>query len=63
MCNKICGGAHYKMKMIVVVKDENDYKAWMASKSKETFKDKYFPVVAPMVAVAPIADTTKTVNK
>jgi heme/copper-type cytochrome/quinol oxidase subunit 2 len=24
MCNKICGGAHYKMKMIVVVLEEKD---------------------------------------
>ena len=26
MCNKICGGAHYKMKMIVVVLDKPAYK-------------------------------------
>ena len=63
MCNKICGGAHYKMKMIVVVKNEVDYKSWMASKAKETFKDKYFPIVAPMAAAAPMADTTKTISK
>ncbi|MFM6935622.1 MAG: cytochrome c oxidase subunit II transmembrane domain-containing protein [Flavobacteriales bacterium] len=56
MCNKICGGAHYKMKMIVVVKDKAAYKAWMASKKKETFKDKYFP--APAAPVAAVADTT-----
>lgn len=43
MCNKICGGAHYKMKMIVVVKDKAAYKIWMAQKNKETFKVKYFP--------------------
>jgi len=43
MCNKICGGAHYKMKMIVVVKDKASYKKWMAQKNKETFKMKYFP--------------------
>ena len=64
MCNKICGGAHYKMKMIVVVKDKAEYKAWMESKAKETFKDKYFPVAAP-VAAAPVAapaDTTSAMN-
>ena len=44
MCNKICGGAHYKMKMIVVVKDKADYKKWIAQKNKESFKAKYFPV-------------------
>jgi cytochrome c oxidase subunit 2 len=57
MCNKICGGAHYKMKMIVVVKDKAAYKAWMASKKKETFKDKYFPAPAAPVAAAAM-DTT-----
>jgi cytochrome c oxidase subunit 2 len=59
MCNKICGGAHYKMKMIVVVKDKAAYKAWMASKKKETFKDKYFPAPAAPVAAAAM-DTTMT---
>mgnify|MGYP000458644897 FL=1 len=58
MCNKICGGAHYKMKMVVVVKDKAAYKAWMASKKKETFKDKYFPAAAPAAPVAAMADTT-----
>jgi cytochrome c oxidase subunit II len=56
MCNKICGGAHYKMKMIVVVKEKADYKEWMNVMMKQTFKDKYFPVAeaatAPMAAVA-----------
>jgi len=52
MCNKICGGAHYKMKMIVVVLDKPAYKKWMDGKKKATFKDQYFPVAA-----AP-ADTT-----
>jgi len=59
MCNKICGGAHYKMKMIVVVKDKAEYKAWMQAKAKETFKDKYFPVETPaQVATATPADTS-----
>lgn len=43
MCNKICGGAHYKMKMIVVVYPEAEYDNWMASKRTSTFKDQYFP--------------------
>jgi cytochrome c oxidase subunit 2 len=50
MCNKICGGAHYKMKMIVVVKDKADYKAWFNGVMKQTFKDKYFPVAEAAVA-------------
>lgn len=56
MCNKICGGAHYKMKMIVVVKDKASYKKWMALRQKETFKDKYFPApAAPATPVIPVA--------
>jgi heme/copper-type cytochrome/quinol oxidase subunit 2 len=47
------------MKMIVVVKDKAAYKAWMASKKKETFKDKYFPAPAAPVAAA-VVDTTMT---
>jgi cytochrome c oxidase subunit 2 len=44
MCNKICGGAHYKMKMMIVVLDKKEYKAWDSNKRKQhTFKDSYFP--------------------
>jgi len=32
LCNKICGGAHYKMKMIVVVDTPEQYLAFQASK-------------------------------
>ena len=56
LCNKICGGAHYKMKMMVVVLEEADYKAWMKSKADKTFKDSYFPA-APE---APAAESTET---
>ncbi|MCO4813197.1 MAG: cytochrome c oxidase subunit II [Flavobacteriales bacterium] len=42
LCNKICGGSHYKMKMAVVVLSPVEYKAWMKTKSLATFKDKYF---------------------
>ncbi len=31
LCNKICGGAHYRMKMKVVVDSPEDYKKWLAS--------------------------------
>jgi cytochrome c oxidase subunit 2 len=41
MCNKICGGAHYKMKMSVVVLSKKQYKEWVASKAKSTFKDTF----------------------
>ena len=63
MCNKICGGAHYKMKMMIVVKSESEYKAWMASKAKETFKDKYFPSAAPLSTAAPVDSTMQVNNK
>ena len=56
LCNKICGGAHYKMKMIIVVKDKKSFDAWMKQKSKETFGAKYFPAVEAIkepVVVAP----------
>lgn len=57
LCNKICGGAHYKMKMIVVVLSESEYKAWEAGKkATSTFKQKYFPAPAP--AAAPATDST-----
>ena len=55
LCNKICGSAHYKMKMIVVVLGKAEFKNWMDSKKKSsTFKQIYFPVAAP---AAPIAET------
>ena len=42
MCNKICGGAHYKMKMMVVVLGEKEFDKWWKNKQKETFKNTYF---------------------
>ncbi|MBM3417604.1 MAG: cytochrome c oxidase subunit II [Bacteroidetes bacterium] len=41
MCNKICGKAHYKMKMDIEVLSKKDFEVWYTSKSKETFKLKY----------------------
>lgn len=60
LCNKICGGAHYKMKMIVVVLPQNEYKAWMKSKAKQTFRDKYFAVTAPSATTDTLAVGTDT---
>ncbi|MDG1841468.1 MAG: cytochrome c oxidase subunit II transmembrane domain-containing protein [Crocinitomicaceae bacterium] len=42
MCNKICGGAHYKMKMMVVVLNKKEFSKWWKNKQKDTFKNKYF---------------------
>lgn len=61
MCNKICGSAHYKMKMIVVIDTPEQYKAWL--KSKTTFREDYLKpatVVSDSTsAVALVGDTTK----
>ena len=32
LCNKVCGSAHYKMKMIVVVETQAEFNKWMAAK-------------------------------
>lgn len=34
LCNKICGSAHYRMKMKVIVDSETDYNAWLATQPK-----------------------------
>ncbi len=65
MCNKICGSAHYKMKMIVVVDTPEQYAAW--KKSKTTFKDDYLKPAAvasdSTAVVAPVGDSTKMAMK
>jgi cytochrome c oxidase subunit 2 len=63
LCNKICGGAHYKMKMMVVVLEESEYKSWMKSKEKSTFRDTYFAAAAaaPADTTAAPVDTTMMV--
>jgi len=56
LCNKICGSAHYKMKMIVVVLSKSEFKNWMnAKKNNSTFKKVYFPVVAPAAPAAAVS--------
>ncbi len=61
MCNKICGSAHYKMKMIVVIDSPQQYNAWL--KSKTTFKDDYLKPVAvatdSTVVASAVVDSTK----
>jgi len=57
MCNKICGGAHYKMKMIVVIDSPAQYKAWL--KSKTTFKDEFLKAPAAPAAPEAPADSVK----
>jgi cytochrome c oxidase subunit 2 len=38
LCNKICGMAHFAMKMTIVVESEEDYNKWLAS--NQSFKQK-----------------------
>jgi len=53
MCNKICGSAHYKMKMIVVVLNKSEFKSWMDTKKASfTFRQTYFSTVPPVTAEA-----------
>jgi len=33
ICNKICGAAHYTMRMKVVVESEEDYKQWLSEQT------------------------------
>lgn len=60
MCNKICGSAHYKMKMIVVVDSPAEYSAWM--KSKTSFKETFLAEPDSEPQTAP-ADTVKLAKK
>jgi cytochrome c oxidase subunit 2 len=50
MCNKICGGAHYKMKMLVVVLEEAAYNKWLKSKENSTFDKVFNAAPAPAEA-------------
>jgi cytochrome c oxidase subunit 2 len=34
LCNKICGGAHYRMKMKVVVHTKEEFKQWLAQQPR-----------------------------
>lgn len=54
VCNKICGNAHFNMKIKVVIESEAEYKKWLASKAK-TFVKKPATEEVP----AAIADTTQ----
>ena len=57
MCNKICGAAHYNMKMEIIVESEEDYNQWL-SEQKE-----FLAVEETMQAeeeIAPLSDSTET---
>ena len=52
LCNKICGVAHYNMRMKMVIESADDFKAWYKTQKYVIARD-----AAP--ATAP-ADTAKT---
>lgn len=62
MCNKICGSAHYKMKMIVVVETKEEFDKWMATKKDfgSTFLVKE---EAPAAPATPGADSLQVAVK
>lgn len=53
LCNKICGNAHYNMKMVIVVEDQASYDNWI--KEQKTFATQMAALLAP-----PAADSTIT---
>jgi cytochrome c oxidase subunit II len=58
MCNKICGGSHYKMKMMVVVLSKAEYKTWMNSKKVAgNFKSVFTPPAPAAPANGSVSDT------
>jgi cytochrome c oxidase subunit 2 len=61
MCNKICGSAHYKMKMIVVIDTPQQYSSWL--KSKTTFKDDYLKPAAVSTDSTSVAATVGDSSK
>ena len=57
LCNKVCGAAHFNMKMTVVVDTPEDYAAWLAEQKTFGGDKNEKKEEAP---ATPAADTTKT---
>lgn len=57
LCNKVCGAAHFNMKMTVVVDTPEDYAAWLAEQKTFGGDKNEKKEEAP---ASPAADTTKT---
>jgi cytochrome c oxidase subunit II len=53
LCNKICGVAHYNMKMLVRVVEKDEYKSWLKGEKL------VFEKPAPADATVPADSTTK----
>jgi len=54
LCNKVCGVAHYNMKIKVVVETQEEFNKWLSTQKE--FKAK----VAPVDPAAPVAKTDST---
>lgn len=52
LCNKICGGAHYRMKMKVVIHSKEDFAKWMSEQPKLVNKASVAPATAEVVTPA-----------
>jgi cytochrome c oxidase subunit 2 len=57
LCNKVCGAAHFNMKMTVVVDTPEDYNAWLAEQKTFSGEGAKKEEAAP----APASDTTMVV--
>ncbi|TAH44285.1 MAG: cytochrome c oxidase subunit II [Bacteroidetes bacterium] len=55
LCNKICGVAHYNMKLKLVIESADDFKKWYKEQSYVFAK----PQAAPVVEPAGMSDTAK----
>lgn len=67
LCNKICGVAHYNMKMKIVVDEPEDFKAWLKKDGKMVFQKAQpdsvaAPAPAPAAVTAPEAKEEKKVT-
>ncbi len=55
LCNKICGVAHYNMKMPVRVLEKEEYKTWLRGEKKAIQKPSDSPSAAPADSSAAVA--------
>jgi cytochrome c oxidase subunit 2 len=63
LCNKICGGAHYRMKMKVVVDSPEDYAKWMKEQPNLASTSAPADTTAAPAVEGPQASVTVTGNK
>jgi len=62
LCNKICGAAHYNMKMEIVVESQEDYDAWLNEQNQFLATEESVPEVEA-VETAPPADSTEMIEE